>query len=191
MTNSVEYQRKYYAANRERIKEIKKKSDLRRAEHKREYYLAHRDEILKYKKEYSLTHREKIREKGKKYHLANRDQILEKQKKHYLAHEDLYRDYHYKKSYGIDLNLVRSLVKEQNNQCAICLGKISFDLKRTHKKRAFIDHNHKTGQLRKALCRSCNTGIGLFREDPSVMNKAINYLCSFTGGGELLRASTQ
>lgn len=39
-----------------------------------------------------------------------------------------------------------------------------------------IDHNHATGLVRGALCRTHNIGIGMFKEDPAAMLAAIAYL---------------
>ena len=39
-----------------------------------------------------------------------------------------------------------------------------------------IDHCHKTNIIRGILCRRCNTGIGLFKDNPVLLNTAIEYL---------------
>ena len=39
-----------------------------------------------------------------------------------------------------------------------------------------LDHNHGTGEFRGFLCDSCNTGLGKFKDDPELLNRAINYL---------------
>ena len=41
-----------------------------------------------------------------------------------------------------------------------------------------IDHDHKTGNVRGLLCNACNKAIGLFNEDPNLLEKARNYLCA-------------
>lgn len=43
-------------------------------------------------------------------------------------------------------------------------------------KRHNIDHCHKTGSVRGLLCDSCNTGIGKFKDDTSLLANAIKYL---------------
>ena len=55
------------------------------------------------------------------------------------------------------------------NECAIC------GLKGKSRETA-VDHNHKTGETRGRLCLTCNKGIALFRDDPELLNKAVNYL---------------
>ena len=39
-----------------------------------------------------------------------------------------------------------------------------------------LDHSHKTGKVRRALCSPCNQTIGLFNEDPELMRTFANYL---------------
>lgn len=61
---------------------------------------------------------------------------------------------------------------EQQGQCGICL-------KRLYSKRykAFsVDHDHVTGRIRGLLCGNCNTGLGLFKDDPIALQRAIGWL---------------
>lgn len=39
-----------------------------------------------------------------------------------------------------------------------------------------VDHCHKSGKLRSGLCQRCNSGIGLFGDDPALLLNAIAYL---------------
>lgn len=39
-----------------------------------------------------------------------------------------------------------------------------------------LDHCHSTGQVREFLCGNCNRGLGQFRDDVVIMQKAIDYL---------------
>jgi len=58
------------------------------------------------------------------------------------------------------------LVKRQGGLCAICLKL----------KLLVLDHDHNTGLKRSALCRTCNLGLGMFKEDISLLQAAISYL---------------
>ncbi|MCC6550306.1 MAG: Hpy99I family type II restriction endonuclease [Ignavibacteriaceae bacterium] len=39
-----------------------------------------------------------------------------------------------------------------------------------------MDHDHQTGNAREWICDSCNTGLGRFKDDISLLKKAIKYL---------------
>lgn len=69
------------------------------------------------------------------------------------------------------------LLKEQNGVCKICQSQETATNGRSTKiKDLAIDHDHKTGKVRGLLCSRCNRGLGLFRDDVSVLKSAIDYL---------------
>lgn len=39
-----------------------------------------------------------------------------------------------------------------------------------------IDHNHETGELRGYLCGKCNSALGLLKDDPDILLRAVEYL---------------
>jgi hypothetical protein len=39
-----------------------------------------------------------------------------------------------------------------------------------------LDHNHRNGEARGWVCDSCNTGIGRFKDDIELINRAIKYI---------------
>ncbi len=68
----------------------------------------------------------------------------------------------------ITYNEFLALLEKQNYECAICADSIG--------RSAAVDHDHKTGCIRGALCSSCNHGIGKFHEDVALLRRAIAYL---------------
>ena len=38
------------------------------------------------------------------------------------------------------------------------------------------DHDHVTGTYRGKLCNACNIGLGMFQDDPQVLERALAYL---------------
>lgn len=64
-----------------------------------------------------------------------------------------------------------TLLANQNGCCRIC-GKTE----KENGKRLSIDHNHSTHQVRGLLCQSCNTGLGAFKDDCTLLDNAIEYL---------------
>ncbi len=74
--------------------------------------------------------------------------------------------------YGITLEEYTTKLREQFDCCAIC----STAFPGGKKKSFFIDHNHKTNQVRGLLCRECNLMIGHAKDDPDILREAIRYL---------------
>lgn len=66
------------------------------------------------------------------------------------------------------------MLEEQNGVCAICF---SPPLPRD---RLFVDHCHASGAVRALLCRPCNTGIGMLKDDPDRLMAAAAYLLQYT-----------
>jgi Recombination endonuclease VII len=68
---------------------------------------------------------------------------------------------------GEKREIFKWMTKRQKGLCAIC---------KKFMQRVHLDHDHKTGALRGLLCSKCNVGIGLFDDDISIMNSAVEYL---------------
>lgn len=60
----------------------------------------------------------------------------------------------------------QALRTKQEDACAIC-GEVT---------KLCVDHCHDTGTVRGLLCGSCNLGIGMLRDDPERVRKALAYL---------------
>lgn len=76
---------------------------------------------------------------------------------------------HLKKKYGITLEAYEELLAEQEGRCAICQD--------TPDPMALaVDHCHDSLEVRGLLCRSCNQGLGHFRDDPHLLESAAAYL---------------
>lgn len=73
----------------------------------------------------------------------------------------------YRLNYGISHDDYDRLYAQQQGRCCICDEFHS---------RLCVDHDHKTGRVRGLLCRSCNSGLGFFRDQPRHLRQAINYL---------------
>jgi hypothetical protein len=69
--------------------------------------------------------------------------------------------------YGITPEIFREMVTAQNGVCSIC---------EQEPKRWSIDHDHKTGAIRGVICKTCNSGLGLFGDDPDRLLRAMEYL---------------
>lgn len=98
-------------------------------------------------KQYYIDNIKKIRGQHKQWHIDN------KYIKYGLSHGDWLK-----------------IWENQDGKCAIC-GETFIE-----PSNACIDHNHKTGEIRGLLCRNCNLGIGLFKDNPELLIKAMEYL---------------
>lgn len=74
--------------------------------------------------------------------------------------------------YGITPEIYEAMFEKQGGVCYIC------HLPEPHANTSFlcVDHNHKTGEVRKLLCSHCNIAIGRAREDTYILSKMIEYL---------------
>ena len=66
---------------------------------------------------------------------------------------------------GVDYQ--KRLIK-QGHKCAICRKK--------PEKKLFIDHCHKTKEVRGLLCHHCNSGLGMFKDSIETITNANKYL---------------
>lgn len=79
--------------------------------------------------------------------------------------------------YGITPERYEEMWSAQNGKCAICGNEetaINYNTKKVQK--LAVDHCHKTGKVRELLCQDCNRGIAKFKEDPTILQKAIEYI---------------
>jgi hypothetical protein len=84
------------------------------------------------------------------------------------------------RTYGISPEEFATLIAEQDGKCAICReppnGKANGRARSGHLPSLHVDHDHDTGKIRGLLCGPCNTGLGLFRDEPRLLLAAIKYL---------------
>lgn len=154
----AEYARQYRIKNKERISKLGK---IRRENNKeyhnslvREWRKNNPEKIKIIQARRYQKHKDKLKEKAKQYRLKNLDKIhITKIKRKFNITEEEYK----------------SLLKKQNNQCAICKREDDYQ-------RIGVDHNHTTGKIRGLLCARCNTGIGFLQDDIKLLKEAIKYL---------------
>lgn len=83
---------------------------------------------------------------------------------------DPYKNAHLMRKFGIDLDFYNQLISKQQDKCAICTNEF------TIANLAQVDHDHITGKVRGLLCRTCNMGLGVFRDEPNKLEQAASYL---------------
>lgn len=79
--------------------------------------------------------------------------------------------YSLKRRYGITADDYANMLDKQNYSCAIC------KTSQCETGRNFaVDHCHTTKKVRGLLCSSCNIGLGQFKDNIELIEKAIKYL---------------
>ena len=71
--------------------------------------------------------------------------------------------------HGITPEEFWSIYEEQDGACPVCDKTIKAE-------DSAIDHNHKTGEVRGILCKSCNRALGLLGDSPDTMFRGLKYL---------------
>lgn len=122
----------------------------------REQYQKHKEKKLKANAEYRAKNRERIRAQQKEWRDANKDTVRRNNLK--LA--------------CFTPELLEEVLAFQDYKCAIC----DEDLRSRPPKHTHADHCHDTKTPRGVLCTQCNTGIGLLKDDPARLQRAIAYL---------------
>lgn len=96
------------------------------------------------------------------YQVYNSCKVCEKQRK---------LENHLKNTYGLTYERFLNMVEEQKGLCYLC-GKSHSG----KSERLVVDHNHKTGEVRKLLCVTCNVSLAKFENDPTYLNRLKEYL---------------
>lgn len=117
-------------------------------------------------------------EKRRKYYLENKEAAAKQNKEWKAANKDKVDKAnlksHLKTVFKLSLEQHETMLKEQNYCCAVC-NKHQDDCKYL----LDIDHDHNTNEIRGLLCRSCNMGLGYFKDNSELLFKAASYLISY------------
>lgn len=122
------------------------------------YRETHREQIVAYRKAYQKADREQI-EAQKAGRRVTREQITAAKRASTL------------RKYGLTPEMYNTLLDLQEHCCRLC-GSPDF----TYGSALAVDHCHRTGKVRKLLCNVCNRGLGCFRDDPELLERAALYL---------------
>ncbi len=84
--------------------------------------------------------------------------------------------YNLKVNYGLNVEEYNKIYEEQKGVCAICSSPLENVFLGIEGTRSALDHCHMSGKNRQILCILCNTGLGVFRDNPVYLSKAKEYL---------------
>jgi len=108
---------------------------------------------------YRLANVEKIKVSRRAYRLRKGDD-LKVARRHSMR----------KSTYGISQDEFEQMLADQGGCCAICKNR-----EPVANRALAVDHDHKTGKVRQLLCSNCNRGLGCFRDDPKLLQTALEY----------------
>lgn len=151
-----EYQREWRRKNPDRVRQYaeREKSEERK-EYRRRYYQRNREKILKrtaerYRRDPELREVKKAR--ARQWAEKNPELMRERRRRSWA-----------KLRYGLTLDELDAILAAG---CALCGAT----------EQLMVDHCHTSGKVRAALCRTCNTGLGQFGDDPARLRAAADYL---------------
>jgi hypothetical protein len=105
-------------------------------------------------------------EQARRFNAANPDLALARRRRTYDRLGGAY-GHTLKYVHGISMQEYRRMVVRQGGKCVLC-GTSAGDL--------VLDHCHDTDIVRGLLCYSCNSGLGMFRDDPEALRRAASYI---------------
>ena len=131
------------------------KDDATRKAYMKEYhakwYAEHKEKRLKQIAEYTAGKpKEWIQAKGRKCHLKRRYNITPQEYETKLASQDY--------------------------KCILCNKDANDNIRRGKVEPLYVDHCHTSKKLRDLLCHQCNSGLGQFKDNIEILQKAIDYL---------------
>lgn len=128
-----------------------------------------RRKAAEYQRQWNKDNPKKLAAIQKKYRDKNREKVRARR----LTPEQKERKKTYRtkarcKKYGLTTDQYEQILEDQANVCAVCTKSFG--------KTPHIDHDHETGAVRGILCHHCNTALGLLKDSPELLLRAVMYL---------------
>lgn len=123
---------------------------------------------MAFTKEEQAAWRERNRDKMNAWHREYHAEQMATNPAYAQMKRDAARVARRKRKYGLTREAYLNMIDAQEGLCAICKRQPEHDLR--------VDHDHETGNVRALLCSNCNSGLGLFEENPGFLQAAIEYV---------------
>jgi hypothetical protein len=166
--------KKWRADNPERAKEYDRKKSAKESAALQEFRL--KNPLVRLTKEQRQANN---RAYNKRWYAANREYDKQRRAEWYAANIEhrraITRNSTYKRKYGLTIAEYDAMVVAQGGRCAICGADNPRGVGRWP-----VDHCSKTGKVRRLLCNGCNPGLGFFKHDVDLLQRAIDYLKEFS-----------
>ena len=105
------------------------------------------------------------------YYTLSKDKINSYARSQYRKDPEKARRRRQASRYRLTINTFEDLVDSVGEACNICGIPLC-----PSGRNLSLDHNHETNRIRGFLCLNCNQGIGKFKEDSKLLQKAIEYI---------------
>jgi len=143
---------------------------------------------------YSKEHPDQVKETQKRYRDKNKEKLARVAKEKYDADPEKFnartaawrlkpgslekeRNKHYKRKFGITVEIYKEMYDKQNGLCAICCKPETIHSKGGDSPMWLsVDHNHTTKKVRGLLCFKCNTTLSYFEKHGESMITIASYL---------------
>jgi len=102
--------------------------------------------------------------------------IAKNSKAYHYRNLDKVRALNLKRLYNLNWERYLEMFAEQQGGCKICKTPLSLYPKQNEHEVAHVDHCHTTGIIRGLLCKTCNSGLGNFKESALLCKLAAQYL---------------
>jgi hypothetical protein len=146
----------------------KEEARQRKNAYNRNFYAEHKEEKANYQKAYLATPEGHAIRKAR----DTRPEIKAKKSKYAKEYKKIpeirkrNRELQLKRNYDLPFGEYDKMFEEQHGCCAIC-GRPATDFNiELH-----LDHNKKTGKIRKLLCFRCNSGLGIYEKHKEEFEK--------------------
>ncbi len=124
-----------------------------------------RESHKQYCKEYNERHEEDLKEYRKRYYRENKERI-----------DDRNRWNHIRRTFKLSKEDYLTILEGQDGRCAICAQSSEGYLSVDHDRACCSGVNSCGSCVRGLLCKSCNTGIAMFKDNAESLGAAIGYI---------------
>jgi hypothetical protein len=131
-------------------------------------------------KKWKQENPERVSEYSKEWKEKNVEHIKDYNKKHAKERwqdpefRSMSRERQLKNRYNLSLSEFNEMWLSQGGRCCVC--EVEMQPAGVTDDSVVVDHNHDTGEVRGLLCRLCNRGLGVFKDNPYFLHKAALYL---------------
>jgi hypothetical protein len=137
-----------------------------------EWKQRNKDKVAAYQKEWRENNVEKRKEAKLAWDKANPEKRKQNHERFKTKRPDYFVNKHLKSSYGITVDDYNAILTVQNHKCAGC----GIEDTKAPRNKLYVDHCHKTNNIRGLLCQHCNTALGMVKDNPDTLLNLISYL---------------